>query len=304
MTTTTVRSATDVTVLVHGLALTVLLGVDGPTPWLAVRALVVVALTAALLAARRRTGLRRGAWLLLGAGIAGTIAGGAIGVGHAVKDGASVEMVAGLLAMATGIGLVAIATTTLVRNARRWRKLLAVPIAAAILILVVAPMTLAVFVTNVPALQLGKATPSVMGMSMGAEQAIGAAGDDARIRAVIAEGSTARGARDEGDPGRGVSGWLVRYFDWTTAQAADLMTSAHRPTKLRDAIAAAAPRPVLIIAAGTLPPEVDAAHVFQSAAPDSVELWIAPDAGHTTAYDTYPEEWEARVIAFFDRTLR
>ncbi|MEO5838843.1 MAG: hypothetical protein ABIQ73_00065 [Acidimicrobiales bacterium] len=134
---------------------------------------------------------------------------------------------------------------------------------------------------------------------MGAEQAIGAAGDDARIHAVIAEGSTARGARDEGDPGRGVSGWLVRYFDWTTAQAADLMTSAHRPTKLRDAIAAAAPRPVLIIAAGTLPPEVDAAHVFQSAAPDSVELWIAPDAGHTTAYDTYPEEWGPR-----DRVLR
>jgi dienelactone hydrolase len=142
-----------------------------------------------------------------------------------------------------------------------------------------------------------------MGMSMGAEEAIGAAADDSRIRTVVAEGCTARGARDEGDPAQGVGGWLIRYFDWTTAQAADLMTSAHRPTKLRDAIAVAAPRPLFIIAAGTQPAEIDAAHVFQSAA-DSVEVWIAPDAGHTTAYDIYPDEWETRVIDFLDRTLR
>ncbi len=40
-------------------------------------------------------------------------------------------------------------------------------------------------------------------MSMGAEEAIGAAGADVR---------------------------LIRYIDWTTAHAADLMTSASPPT--------------------------------------------------------------------------
>jgi pimeloyl-ACP methyl ester carboxylesterase len=100
-----------------------------------------------------------------------------------------------------------------------------------------------------------------------------------------------------------VGGWFARYFDWTTAHAADLMTSADRPASLRDSIVAAAPRPVLIIAAGTQPPEIDAGTAFRDAAPDSVELWVVPDAGHTTAYDVHPTEWEARVTAFLDDAL-
>jgi pimeloyl-ACP methyl ester carboxylesterase len=144
---------------------------------------------------------------------------------------------------------------------------------------------------------------AAVGMSMGAEEAIGAAGTDTRILGVVAEGATARGARDEGDPAGGVGGWLTRYIDWTTAHAADLMTSAHPPTKLRDAISAAAPRPIMIIAAGTQPAEIAAAKAFRDVAPGSVEVWIAPDAGHTTAYDTQPAAWETRVIAFLDRAL-
>jgi dienelactone hydrolase len=144
---------------------------------------------------------------------------------------------------------------------------------------------------------------AAVGMSMGAEEAIGAAGADPRLLAVVAEGASARGARDEGNPASGVGGWLIRYIDWTTAHAADLMTSAKPPTKLRDAIAAAGPRPVMIIAAGTQPTEVAAAHAFDAAAPGSVEVWIAPDAGHTKAYDTHPAAWEARVIAFLDNAL-
>src|SRR3546814_3253189 len=37
----------------------------------------------------------------------------------------------------------------------------------------------------------------VVGLSMGGEEAIGAAGDDARIRAVVAEGATGRTAEDK-----------------------------------------------------------------------------------------------------------
>jgi dienelactone hydrolase len=144
---------------------------------------------------------------------------------------------------------------------------------------------------------------AAVGMSMGAEEAIGAAGADPRILGVVAEGATARGARDEGDPASGVGGWLTRYIDWTTAHAADLMTSAHPPTKLRDAISSAAPRPIMIIAAGTQPAEIAAAHTFHDAAPGSVDIWIAPDAGHTTAYDTQPAAWETRVTTFLDHAL-
>jgi dienelactone hydrolase len=144
---------------------------------------------------------------------------------------------------------------------------------------------------------------AAVGMSMGAEEAIGAAGADPRILGVVAEGASARGSRDEGDTSSGVGGWFLSYIDWTTKQAADLMTSAHAPTKMRDAIGAAAPRPFMIIAAGTQPAEIAAAQAFHDAAPESVEVWIAPGAGHTTAYDTHPDEWETRVIGFLDDAL-
>ena len=45
------------------------------------------------------------------------------------------------------------------------------------------------------------------------------------------------------------------------------------------------------------------AHAFQSAPPDSVQNWIARNAGHTTAYDVHPAEWEARLVCFLDHSL-
>jgi hypothetical protein len=32
-------------------------------------------------------------------------------------------------------------------------------------------------------------------------------------------------------------------------------------------------------------------------------LWIAPDAPHTGAFDCYPDEYEQRVVTFFEATL-
>jgi uncharacterized protein len=400
-------SPIDVVVVVHGVFLAVVVGVDGPAPWPSVRALVALGLTFAALVVSRRSGPRRRGSALLTVGLAGVIIGGGIGVPHAVKDGVSAESVAGIAALATGLALIAVATTILLRGTRWWRKLLAVPVGIGVAVFIVMPLTMAVFVTNVPPLALGDATPAdrglafeevsiraadgvqlaawyvpsangaavvllggatntrsdeidhaavlarngygvllldarghgesdgdamlwgwfgetdvraavdhltsrpdvidgrigAVGMSMGAEEAIGAAGSDTRIRAVVAEGASARGPLDEGDPAEGVGGWLIRYVDWTATRAVDLMTSADRPVKLRDAIAAAAPRPFMIIAAGTQPVEIDAGNMFQAVSPDSVELWVVPNAGHTEGYDVQPAEWEARVIAFLDRSL-
>ena len=390
----------------HGVFLATVVGVDGPAPWPVVRGLVTLALTATALVVWRRTAQPRRAAAVLVIGLLGLVTGIGIGVPHAVKDGVSAEAISGIAALATGLALVGIATATLVRG-HWWRKVVAVPAGVGLAALIVAPLTLAVFVSNVPPLALGKATPAdrgmtfeevsivaadgvrlaawyvpstngaavvllggatntrsdeidhaavlarhgygvllldarghgesggdamlwgwfgetdvraavdhlarradvtegrigAVGMSMGAEEAIGAAGTDSRIRAVVAEGATARGALDEGAPTAGMGGWFARYIDWTTAHAADLMTSADRPASLRASIITAAPRPVMIIAAGTQPPETEAAAAFQDAAPDSVELWVVPDAGHTTAYDVRPAEWETRVIAFLDDTL-
>lgn len=65
----------------------------------------------------------------------------------------------------------------------------------------------------------------------------------------------------------------------------------------------AAPRPVLLIAAGSVPDESRAASYFQRSSPDTVDLWVVPDASHTGGLDTAAQEWEQRVTGFLDEAL-
>lgn len=145
----------------------------------------------------------------------------------------------------------------------------------------------------------------VVGLSVGGEEAIGAAGVDPRIRAVVAEGVIGRSAAD--------LQWLSDVYGWRGSvtegvqqiktRIADLLTSAGQPTTLREAAANAAPRRILVIVAGQRPDEQHAADDIQRAAPDSVELWTVPDAGHTAGLRTDPDGWRERVLGFLDETL-
>jgi dienelactone hydrolase len=142
-----------------------------------------------------------------------------------------------------------------------------------------------------------------IGMSVGGEQAFAAAGVDPRIRAVVGEGASARGARDEGNPADGAGGLFIRYVDRFTKSAAAIMSSASEPLQMRDAFATMSNQKALVIAAGTMPEEVRAAEVFEAAAPDIVSTWIVPGSTHTGARSIAPDEWERRVFSFFDEAL-
>lgn len=144
-----------------------------------------------------------------------------------------------------------------------------------------------------------------LGESMGGEEAIGAMASDRRLRAVVAEGATNRVLSDWNwlSDRYGLRGTLQRGIHWLTSNLTDLLTAARPPVSLRIAVAKAAPRPVLLIAAGTVPDEANADRYIQDGAPQSVQLWIVPGAPHTGGLRTQPGEWEQRVIAFFDRTL-
>jgi dienelactone hydrolase len=140
-----------------------------------------------------------------------------------------------------------------------------------------------------------------VGLSMGGEEAIGAAAADPRIRAVVAEGATARIAADLAwYPDRyGWRGAITKVWkDVLTFRLADVLTDAHPPVSLRSAVAQAAPRPVLLITAGTEAEEAAAATYIRSGAPSSVTVWNVPAAGHTRGLATQPGEWERRVVGF------
>jgi pimeloyl-ACP methyl ester carboxylesterase len=148
----------------------------------------------------------------------------------------------------------------------------------------------------------------VVGLSMGGEVAIGAAGSDPRVRTVVAEGATNRVAADKGYlAAYGVRGQIQRGIDWATYAVAGLLTAAPQPPPLRESAADAqsdgTPTPMLLITAGNVDTERLAATYIEQAAPEAVEIWTVPGSGHTGGLRTDPEEWERRVVGFLAASL-
>jgi pimeloyl-ACP methyl ester carboxylesterase len=146
---------------------------------------------------------------------------------------------------------------------------------------------------------------AAVGMSMGGEEAIGAAASDGRIRAVVAEGATNRMSADRAwlSDEYGWRGVIQEGVEWLLYNTADVLTAAEPPRSLRAAVSAVAPRPVLLIAGGGVVEEGHASRYIQAASPDTVDIWLVSDTGHTAALDTHPDEWEDRVTTFLDDAL-
>ncbi|MDH4160201.1 MAG: alpha/beta fold hydrolase [Actinomycetota bacterium] len=145
----------------------------------------------------------------------------------------------------------------------------------------------------------------VVGFSMGGEEAIGAAAADSRIRAVVAEGATARQAADKAwlSDVYGWRGWLQEQVEKAQDRITDYLTEASPPIALRSAVANAPGTCLLLITAGNLDDEGHAASYIQAATRDRVAVWNVDGADHTGGYDTQPVDWEQRVVEFLDESL-
>lgn len=149
---------------------------------------------------------------------------------------------------------------------------------------------------------------ALLGTSMGGEQAIGAAGADERVAAVVAEGATNRVAADKGYlSAYGARGAVQQAIDSVTTGLTDLLSDAPRPEALHRSISVATarevPTPFLLVTAGNEPDEGLAAARMQDSGHGLVEVWTVDGAGHTHGLDVVPAEWETRVIGFLDRSL-
>jgi hypothetical protein len=122
---------------------------------------------------------------------------------------------------------------------------------------------------------------------------------------VIAEGATARNAADEGwlSDQFGVRGLLQEQLEQLQDWVTDALTSASVPTSSRAAVEASADTRYLLITAGNVADEARSAAAVAAAAPDRVQIWTVPNAGHTRGLATQPMEWEMRVVAFLDEAL-
>jgi uncharacterized protein len=146
---------------------------------------------------------------------------------------------------------------------------------------------------------------AVLGLSMGGEEAIGAAADDERISAVVAEGATGRTAGDKEWLAEeyGAAGVVQGVLDRITYGLVDAMTGIGPPRELSDAIRASGSTAFLLVAGGDVPDEAFVAERLHAVAADRVQLWVVPASRHIAGLSTEPEEWRARVVRFLDDAL-
>ncbi len=146
----------------------------------------------------------------------------------------------------------------------------------------------------------------VVGFSMGGEEALGAAATNPQIRAVVAEGATARQADDKAwlSDVYGWRGWIQEQLEAAQYGVTDYLTDASPPISLRSAVAESPGTRYLLITAGTVEDEAHAAAYIDSGRADGASVWNVDGAGHTDGHATQPDEWTRRVTDFLDQTLR
>jgi len=125
------------------------------------------------------------------------------------------------------------------------------------------------------------------------------------LRAVVAEGATGRQAVDKEwfSETYGWRGWIQERVEYVQYGITDFLTDASPPVPLRAAVAEAPATRFLLITAGTVDDERNAAAYVESGAPDRVAVWNVEGAGHTRGWVTQPLEWQAHVVDFLDENL-
>ena len=139
-----------------------------------------------------------------------------------------------------------------------------------------------------------------LGLSTGADVLIEVAPERRDLRAVVSDGATAQSFADQ----TAVFGYdaSAPYF-WTLLTAGRVYSGVSPNRPLEDAVPEVSPTPLLLIAAGGFPTEVDFNRHYARVAREPFDYWELPSVGHTAAIRERAAEYEERVVAFFDRAL-
>lgn len=140
------------------------------------------------------------------------------------------------------------------------------------------------------------------GISLGGEMLLGAAGAYPQLAAIVADGATERCAEEKFDL-ESARAPLVQFHVGLTYALVGLLTGDRPPTPMLASIRASDHVRLLLVAAQNVPDEISYAGLYATAAPGRTARWVAPDVGHTGAWNAYRSEYTARVLDFFNRHL-
>lgn len=143
-----------------------------------------------------------------------------------------------------------------------------------------------------------------LGLSVGGEMMIQTAAETDALKAVASEGAGMRSVREALDSPSSPDKWLGTPFKVVETAATAVFHDAPPPANLGDLVAKVAPRPLLLMYSGHgQGGEVELSPEFFRAAGTPKTLWKIPGAGHAAGIRAQPDEYERRVVAFFDDAL-
>lgn len=142
----------------------------------------------------------------------------------------------------------------------------------------------------------------VYGFSLGGQIALRTAAQDRRIRAVVADGTSPAVLSDHTYNSRFQMSrrWLYNVIAY---QFQALLIGIRPPAGVAELIGQIAPRPILLISTGTRNERNNNREYFRRAG-EPRELWEIADIQHGEGPSRYPEQYEERVLTFFDQALK
>ena len=143
-----------------------------------------------------------------------------------------------------------------------------------------------------------------LGLSVAGETLLQTAAHNDGLRAVVSEGAGARSVREVLDMPASGGFWLSVPGHFVMTAAVALFADEPPPANLSDLVPQIAPRAVFLISAGKGVDSEVLNRKFYDVAGEPRTLWEIPEAGHTGGLEARPQEYERRVVGFFDQALR
>jgi uncharacterized protein len=140
-----------------------------------------------------------------------------------------------------------------------------------------------------------------IGLSVGGEMMIEAAAESRALKAIVSEGGSGRSVRD--DHANGGASWDLLVGRGLFTAAAALFTSDTPPAALKSLVPEITGATFFVYGEQGQPEEQPANEGFYAAARGPKELWEVPGSGHMKGIEAQPQQYERRVVGFFDRAL-
>jgi len=140
-----------------------------------------------------------------------------------------------------------------------------------------------------------------IGLSVGGEMMIEAAAETKALKAIVTEGASGRSVRD--DFSNPAAGWQAYLGDGVVTVAATLFTDNLPPATLKSLVPRVTAAMFFVYGEHGQETERPANTAFYDLARGPKEIWEVPGSKHMGGIDAQPQQYERRIVGFFDRHL-